>query len=386
MPPRARLTAKLAGLAVAAMVLVGCGSNDTLPPAELQSFEPTLELERIWDQSLAGYDEQLLTFTPAVNGDEVFAVDHEGFVAALDKNNGDVRWEVELDLAVSAGLGVDDDQLYLGLFDGRVLALSQQDGSEVWQARVSSEVLAAPQSRAGLVVVQTIDGKIFGLDASSGQQRWVYSRAQPALSLRGTATPLVTTDITFAGFASGDVVALSNTNGGVIWERKVGVPAGRTELERLVDIDGGFVLDDGVLYSVGYQGQLVALDPATGRDAWAKPVSSLRQPVTGYSNVYVATAEGDVMAYSLQNQAVVWRQEGLQRRALGGLSAFNGALVVGDFEGYVHFLSMVDGKFMARIRPDSDGVRATPLVDQDKVYILGNGGELSAWRVREANN
>src|SRR5690606_39120012 len=95
-PPRARLTAKLAGLAVAAMVLVGCGSNDTLPPAELQSFEPTLELERIWDQSLDGYDEQLLTFTPAVNGDELFAVDHEGFVAALDKNNGDVRWEVEL--------------------------------------------------------------------------------------------------------------------------------------------------------------------------------------------------------------------------------------------------------------------------------------------------
>lgn len=365
--------------------LVGCSSNEKkqLPPAELQRFEPQLSLERLWSRSTGGYNEKLLSFVPAVVGDRIYVADAEGDVLALRLSDGRVLWKQDLDQDVSAAVGADGRHLYLGLSDGRLLALSQDDGSEVWSAQLTSEMLAPPQAEAGLVVVQTIDGKLFGLEADSGRQRWVHVSAQPVLSLRGTSTPLMTAEATFAGFDNGEVVAIDNRTGTVFWSRRVGVPTGRTELERLVDIDGGFVLNNGVLYTVGYQGQLVALDAASGRELWTKPASSLRAPVLGYSNVYVVGAEGEVIAYGINNQATVWRQDGLARRGLGAPAIYERALVVGDFEGYVHFLSQVDGQFLARIRPDSDGVRSRPLVHNGVLYILGNGGELSAWRIRE---
>lgn len=372
-------------LCLAMLGLGGCSSTEKIEPAELQSFTPEIELKKLWDENVGGYDEKLLMFAPAIVGERIFAMGHEGNVVALNLANGKELWEQELDADASGGLGADRRNLYLSLFDGRVVALSQEDGEQVWEAKLSSEALAPPQSNGNLVVVQTIDGKLFGLDASSGTQRWVYSSTAPALSLRGSATPLVTAELTYGGFANGDVVAIENRSGGVVWQRKVGVPTGRTELERLVDIDGGLVLDGGVLYTVGYQGKVAALDPISGRELWSKPASSLRIPATAYSNLYYVADDGDVVALNKSSQAVVWRQEGLKHRDLGAPAAFRDLVAVGDFEGYVHFLSQDDGRFVARIRPDSDGVRSQPLFDNGVVYILGNGGELSAWRILESN-
>lgn len=372
-------------LCIAVLGLAGCSSTEKVEPAKLHSIKPEIELKRVWSTSVGGYDGKLLTFSPVIVGDRLFALGHKGNVVALNLADGKKVWQKKLKVDASGGLGADQRNVYLALFDGRVMALDQTDGQVVWEGRVSSEALAPPQSNGRLVAVQTIDGKLFGLDATSGEQRWVYSSTSPALSLRGSATPLVLPEVTYAGFANGDVVAVENRSGGVLWQRKVGVPTGRTELERLVDIDGGLLLDDGLLYTVGYQSKVAALDGVNGREVWSKPSSSLRIPTSGYSNLYYVTDEDDVVALSKSSQAVVWRQEGLKHRSLGGPAAFMDLVAVGDFEGYVHFLSQVDGRFVARIRPDSEGVRSQPLYANGVIYILGNDGKLSAWRVLEPN-
>jgi len=372
-------------LCIAVLGLTGCSSTEKVEPAKLHSIKPEIELKKLWGVNVGGYDGKLLTFSPVIVGDRLFALGHQGNVVALNVANGKKVWEQKLKVSASGGLGADQRHVYLALFDGRVIALDQTDGQVVWEGRVSSEALAPPQSNGRLVVVQTIDGKLFGLEATSGTQRWVYSSASPALSLRGSATPLIMNELTYAGFANGDVVAIENRSGGTIWQRKVGVPTGRTELERLVDIDGGILLDNGVLYTVGYQSKVAALDGVSGRELWSKPASSLRIPTSGYSNLYYVTDEDDVVALSKNSQAVVWSQEGLKHRALGEPAAFLDLVAVGDFEGYVHFLSQVDGRFVARLRPDSEGVRSQPLYANGVIYILGNDGKLSAWRVLESN-
>jgi outer membrane protein assembly factor BamB len=371
-----------AWLLLALVGLAGCSTAEKVEPAKLEPISPEVNVVELWNQRVGGYGGQLLKYAPVISGDQLFVVGHDGLVAALNKANGRTAWSRNLRLPISAGLGADQRHLYLAVFDGRVIALNREDGTQVWEARVSSEVLAPPQSNGSLVVAQTIDGKLFGLDADSGTQRWRYDSVQPVLTIRGTATPLVTPELTFAGFANGDVVALDSVSGGALWERKVGVPTGRTELERLVDIDGGFVLESGALFTVGYQSKLVALDARSGQEIWSKPASSLRKPVIGYSNVYVAGSDGDVIATNAVNQAVVWRQEGLKHRALSAPAVFQNTLMVGDFEGYMHFLALDDGRFMARIRPDTQGMRSQPVVENGVVYILGNSGRLSAWRIR----
>lgn len=372
-------------LCLALLGLTGCSSTEKVEPAKLHSIKPEIELKRLWNVNVGGYDGKLLTFSPVIVEDRIFALGHKGNVVALNLANGKKIWEQKLKAEASSGLGADRQHLYLALFDGRVIALDQADGQVVWEGRVSSEALAPPQSNGRLVAVQTIDGKLFGLEADTGAQRWVYSSASPTLSLRGSATPLIIREVTYAGFANGDVVAIENRTGGTVWQRKVGVPTGRTELERLVDIDGGLLLDDGVLYTVGYQSKVAALDAVNGRELWSKPASSLRTPASGYSNLYYVADDGDVVALSKASQADVWRQEGLKHRALGEPAAFLDLIAVGDFEGYVHFLSQLDGRFVARIRPDSKGVRSQPLYANGVIFILGNDGKLSAWRVLESN-
>lgn len=368
-------------LAAMSVALVACSSNDDieLMPAELVDFDSRIELDVLWSDNVgAGSNGQYMLLNPGVFGERVYATDSEGQVTAYNRQDGDDLWETELDLPVSGGVGAGAEHVLVGTYTGKVVALASADGRELWRAQLSSEVLSAPQTNGKVVVVQASDGNLFGLDATDGKQLWLYDNAIPALTLRGTAQPLLVDSVVYAGFASGKILALNAADGTLMWEQRVGVAQGRSELERVVDVDGAPILVDDILYSASYQGRLVAVNRSTGRGIWSIDESTHTDLAAGNGNIYLVSADGNVRAYGAVSGQLVWENDQLLRRRLGAPQTFGNYLAVGDFEGYLHILDQSSGEFVARRKVDSDGLRA-PMHSVDGVlYVQGNGAELEA--------
>lgn len=376
---------KHAALLALAILAAGCSSNSKkeLPPAELTSFNEEVVLQKQWSRSIGdGQGKTYNMLVPAVEGSHIYAADVTGVVMAMDRMNGDVQWKKDLELPVSGAIGVGYGMVMLGTLQGEVVALDASTGEEKWRSRVTSEVLAPPATNGDVVVVQTQDDRLIGLDASTGDQRWVYDSTPAVLSLRGTGAPLVTNHLAIAGLSTGKIVALDTQNGVPVWEQRVAIAQGRSELERIVDIDGGLLLSGGNLYVTSYQGRMAALELETGRVLWQRDASSYAGLAQGFGNVYVSLASGTVEGVDERSTTALWSNESLARRQLSAPEVFSSYVAVGDMEGYLHLLSQVDGRFVGRTRIDSDGLRARPLVVGDMIYVFGNSGKLEALTIR----
>ncbi len=271
---------KHAALLALALAVVGCSSNSKkeLPPAELTDFKEEVVLSKQWSRSVGdGQGDLYNLLEPAVDGSTIYAASAEGRVMAIQRETGDVLWKKDLERPVSGGVGVGYGLVLVGTLRGDVIALDEATGKKKWTKRVNSEVLSAPATNGDVVVVQTQDDKLIGLDAASGDQRWIYESTVPVLTLRGTGAPLIAGNMALAGLASGKVVAVDVQRGLPIWEQRVAIPQGRSELDRVVDIDGGLLLSGDTLYVVSYQGRAAALDVNSGRLLWQREASRLRR-------------------------------------------------------------------------------------------------------------
>lgn len=368
-------------------LLAGCAGKQEetrYSPKELQRFEASAELKRDWRQRAGrGLGRAAYPISPALDGEAIFAADEHGRVMAFAADSGQQRWRTELDVGVSSGLSAVAGHVYLGTRNGEVLALNQANGDIAWRARVSSEVLAPPQPSQQLIVVQSVDGTVTALDRQSGQERWVYSASQPSLTLRGTGTPTVIDPVTFAGFANGRLVTLDNRNGQPLWERRIAMSQGRSEIERMVDLSGQPVLTpDGRLFVTSYNGRLAALDAANGDVLWQRELSSHLTPVLVGDRLLTVNEMSHVLAFDAHSGEELWRNRDLQNRQLTAPAFADGNLVVGDFEGYLHLIDIQSGRFTARTRVDSSGISVRPLTDYRRIYVLANDGRLEALDIR----
>ncbi len=376
---------KHAALLALALLAAGCSSNSKkeLPPAELTDFKEEVVLQKQWSRSIGdGQGETYNMLVPAVEGEHIFAADVTGVVMSLDRNNGDVVWKQDLELPVSGAVGVGYGLVMLGTLRGDVVALDSATGEKKWEAKVTSEVLAPPASNGDVVVVQTQDDRVIGLDAATGAQRWQYDSTPAVLTLRGTGAPLATNRLAIAGLSTGKVVALDISNGVPVWEARVAVPQGRSELDRVVDIDGGLLLSGGTLYVASYQGRMAGIDLESGRVLWQRDASSYAGVAQGFGSVYISLASGTVEGVDERSTTALWSNDSLARRQLSAPEVFSSYVAVGDMEGYVHLLSQVDGRFVGRERIDSDGLRARPLVVENTLYLYGNSGKLVALTIK----
>jgi outer membrane protein assembly factor BamB len=356
------------------------GEDNAEPPAKLEKLQDPVALKRLWSARIGvGYDSQFVRLVPAVSDEYLLAADRKGRVAAYAAGSGKRLWEIRTDAPISAGPGVGDDLVLLGTSDARILALALEDGELLWETNVSSEVLSVPQIDRGVVVVQSIDGNVTGLDAADGRQLWIYDRDVPVLTLRGTSTPAVGYGAVIAGFASGKVAALTIDQGFVAWETSVAVPKGRSEIERMVDIDGDPVIMGGAVYVVTYQGRVAVIDAQSGNLGWTRDLSSYAGLGVDFAQVYITDQDSNVWALTRDSGGSVWKQDKLSNRSLTAPTPINNYVAVGDFEGYVHLLSRYDGHIAGRIKIDSKGVSARPLVVGDVMYVYGNGGTLAAY-------
>ncbi|GAB6386709.1 outer membrane protein assembly factor BamB [Stutzerimonas marianensis] len=379
---------KTAALLSLAILAAGCSSNDTKEPepAELVKFDAEVELKTEWSRSIGdGQGETYNLLTPAVYGDEIFAADNEGLIVAMDRLTGKVNWKKDLDVPVSGGVGAGYGLILVGTLRGEVIALDVSNGEERWRSQVGSEVLSAPAVNGDVVAVQTQDDRVLALEIDTGTQRWSYESSPAVLTLRGTSAPLLTNQLVVAGLSTGKVVALDTRGGLPVWEQRIAIPQGRSELERVVDIDGGLLLSGGTLYVASFQGRAAALELESGRILWQRDASTSAGVALGYGSVYVSQADGTVLGIDERSTTVLWSNDSLARRGLSGPEVFSSYVTVGDKEGYLHLLSQVDGRFVARTRIDSDGLRVSPVAEGDWLYVFGNGGKLVALTIRQAD-
>jgi outer membrane protein assembly factor BamB len=397
-------------LVLAAGLMSGCawfswvpfvGGGDeaptTLEPAALTRFDEEVRVQQQWSRKIGnGLGTKFLQMQPAVAGDRVFAADGYGHVEALDRFSGKRVWSTRIGPNprgglgrlnffnrrdpswVTGGVGVAHGYVLIGTGRGEVVALSAADGGEVWRVRVGSEVLAPPIGGARLVFVQTIDGRLLALERDDGRVRWVFDNPVPVLTLRGTSTPVFSGGIVYAGFANGMVAAIRAENGEPIWQHRVMLPEGRSELDRMVDVDSTPVLSGGILYVVSYQGRMKALRASDGSLLWEQEMSSYLDLAEGYRQVYVIDDTDVVKAIDQPTAEASWRQEGLLLRRLSSPVAFSNYLVMADGEGYLHVLAQSDGRFLGRRKVGGKGVRSRPVVADNEFYVLTNNGSLQA--------
>lgn len=368
-------------------LLGGCGTwfggAEVEPPAELQDLDPQQRIQprEVWSRDVgAGTGQRHLGLRPWVEAGRVYVADSKGKVQVLEAGDGQAIWSLDVDAPLSGGPGVGAGLVLLGTSDAELIALDEETGAERWRSRVSSEILAAPAAAAGVVVVHTIDGKLIGLDAADGKERWRYEREVPVLSLRGSAAPVISGNLVYCGLAGGKLLALDLDSGLPVWEASISVPSGRSELERMVDIDGDPLLYDSSIYVATYQGEVAAIGEASGTLLWRRKLSSYNGMAADWRQVYVSDDQGHVWALDTATGSARWRQEALYNRRLSAPAVLGDYVVVGDFEGYLHWLSTDDGSIVGRTRVGSDPIGAAPRAANDMLYVLGDGGDLSAFR------
>jgi len=385
LPPWARAAVLAVVVGVLALPNAACsvfgGDDDEPQPAELVKFKPTIRIKKVWSAGLGGDSELLrLALQPASDGARVFAAAHDGKVSAFDAVKGKRLWRQKTKLQLSGGPATDGEVVVVGSSNGEVVALDAADGRQRWRTNVSSEVLAAPAIAGNVALVRTVDGKLAALDLADGQQRWFVQQAMPRLTVRGTGSPIVIRDTVYCGFDNGKLASYSLADGSVGWEVLLDPPAGRNEVERLADINSTIRSIGDDLYVVGYRGQLAAVAAESGQVLWSRDVRSYEGLSVDLQNVYVSGADSDLWAMSRQTGTDLWHNEILSLRDISGPTAYKNSVVVGDFEGYVHFFDASTGELQARVRAGGDRITSPPVVVSEMLYVQTDGGDLAAFR------
>lgn len=355
-----------------------------LPPTELTEFTPEFEPKIVWSANTGGSDDDYIRDLAAwIQGEMIVAIDYEGEVSSYDVQTGRRLWEADLDVPVTTGPGGGEGLIIIGTQYGDILALDEKSGELKWQVKLSSEVLAPPKAEMGVVVVRTSDGGLTGLSTTDGHILWEYQTTVPLLSLRGASAPVLADDKVIAGFANGKLAALLIVDGTIVWEQNVAVARGRTEMDRLVDIDADPIVVDGIVYAVAYHGQLAAYNLDNGQKLWSREMSSRKgMDVAPGEAIYISDEDDYVWSVQDGSGDALWRQTRLLRRKISAPINAGDHILVGDFEGYVHWISREDGRFVARKEIADGAIRSKPIVKDELVFITGTDGSLTALRVQ----
>jgi outer membrane protein assembly factor BamB len=356
------------------------GSRPAAKPAPLVAITPTAQPRVAWQANVGEADRSV--FFPAVTGSTVYAANAAGQIVGFDIKSGKQVARINAAQRLSGGVAANGSLIMVGTSKGEVLAFDAS-GKVLWKAQLSGEVLAPAAIEGTLVVVRAGDGRIYGLDALDGKRRWIYQRTTPALSLRNYSGVVLERGAIFAGFPAGRLVALAASTGNVGWDSVVALPRGTTELERVADVIGLPVVDGDRVCAVAYQGRVACFDTQSGTTIWAREVSSIAGLDADHRGVYIVDDKNAVVALDKSNGASLWNQDKLAGRGVSAPLAFGRFIVVGDFEGYVHFLSREDGSFAARIATDGSAIGAPPVaLDGATVLVQTRKGGLLAITVQ----
>jgi len=403
---------RIALICLMALTLNGCSTvkgwfgghkNTASEPAELKKMTNAIAVKRIWSTGIGDGEEKLwLRQKPAVLGNKVYVVDDGGHVRALDAMSGKVVWETKAiemrssgsrlffwrkhstETGLTSSVGIGTGIVVVGGRNGEVIALDAETGSKKWSAKITSEVISTPLVVDDRVIIRGGDGRVFGFDIADGTRKWVFDRALPTLSVRGNGSPVPGAGVIYVGYEDGTVVMLRTADGLQGWEQAVADPDGRTELDRVADVDGEIQVGSDAVFATSYHGQSMALSLNNGRPIWSRDIGSYGGLAMNDTTIIIADKQGVVHGLSRADGSGTWKQEGLQRRMLTTPVIQGNYAVVGDLEGYLHWMKIDTGEIVARVRVQSAYLRGTPVISPEGVlYALTAEGELAAYKLEQ---
>lgn len=379
---------RIVSLTAAALLLTSCGifgdKDKELKPKELVRFQQTLKIKKLWTAKAGGKSEFLrVALRPAGDGNRIYVASYDGVVSAFDLQSGKRVWQNKLKTELSSGPGVGEGRVVVVSRDGFAIALEADTGELQWRADIDGESLARPIISGESVVLQTIDNRMRAVSVYDGRQRWVLEQSTPSLTVRGSADPVLVGNIAIGGFDNGRLVAADLTTGDVVWESLLSPPKGRSDLDRLSDIDGSIAVVGQDVYASGYQGRLAALASESGQVLWTREISSHEGVSADWNSVYTVSAAGEIIALTRRDGAEAWRNSDLLRREPTLPVPFHTTVAVGDLEGYVHFFSNLNGTPVARIKLGGAAISSAPVVLANRLYVQSDSGSVAAYEVVE---
>ena len=370
--------------ACALLILAACSKDkDVDQPAKLTEFNATIKAERVWTASVPdkGAKPLRLGLGLSVDGNRVYAAGRKGEVAAFDLQSGRSLWRTKTKLALSGGPGFGAGLVVVGSTFGDLVALNSADGAIRWKMRLNGEVLSAPAVSEHLIAIRTVDGKLHGISPKDGKELWAQEQQVPRLSLRGTASPVMTGDLVLSGFDNGKVAAINVSDGSVAWETTIAPAHGKTELERMDDVDSTVRVSGADVYAIGFQGRISMLALDTGQTWWSHDASSFRPLGLDETSIYISTSDGEVVALRRRTGTELWRQKALLHRRLSAAVEADTAIVTGDYQGYVHWLDKATGALAARASTGKVRISNSPVVVGNMVLVINDAGKISAFRM-----
>lgn len=370
-------------LVAATILLTACSSLNPFSskaprnvPAPLVEFKQTMVLRTAWSANVGKSDDYV--FSPALVGDKLYVASADGTVASFDAVSGKSLWRINAGVGLTAGVGSDGTSVVVAGTDGVILSFDAANGKSLWKSQASSEVLSAPAVGRGMVVVRSLDNRLVGLDAETGVRRWFLQRTAPALTLRAAPGIVIADGNAYVALPAGRMLAVSLLNGAVRWEAAVAEPRGATELERVVDVSGTPVMTGRDICAATYQGRIACIDSTNGALRWARELSAEVGAGIDERFVFAADERGNLLALTRDSGASQWRNSALSWRRLSAPVSFGRAVVVGDREGYLHFLSREEGSMIARVATDGSAIKSTPVVSGSSLIVQTQAGELLA--------
>ncbi|MDQ7075060.1 MAG: outer membrane protein assembly factor BamB [Gammaproteobacteria bacterium] len=359
--------------------LAGCANEPINPPSALLKLEPKVGFKLLWSaEAGSAINKKFIRLNPYASGDRLFTAVPSGRVTAFDRMTGKLMWRVDLNVPLSAGVGGGEGALYVASQDGVVIALDPKQGAELWRVSLNNEVLSAPVPSLGRVIVRTVDGSILALKAESGGVIWRYSQPVPPLTLRGTSRPVPVAGGLVSALDNGKVIALDLEQGRPFWETVVSRSQGISELDRLVDLDAELLVEKGLIFVAGYQGNLALLSLEQGQILWSKAFSTSTGMAFKAEKLFINSDQDEISALNARDGRVVWQQDKLKFRQLTAPVLIGDSLAVADAEGYLHLLSLADGRLLARYKFDDYGLLITPLVVGETLYVQTRAGTVYA--------
>lgn len=362
---------KLITLSLMVLTLISCGGavDNATPPAELVEFKESHELKLLHEIEYGTTASQYSRISPLELKTEIVFSDAKGQVTVFDKSDFSIRWQKKFEAGYTSAIGGNESLYLLGTRAGEVIAIDATSGNVNWQVKVSSEVLTRPVISKKHVIVKTTDGKLTALNMQSGKQAWVYQREVPALSVRGNSVPSLIQDKLITGLDNGKLVVINVDTGLLFWEKTIAIPRGRSEMERLVDLDADLVINNNVIYIAGFQGKVVALDLSSGGFLWSKKMSVTKNMTLGNNRLYVTDDNSHVWALDATTGATVWKQTDFSSRKLTSPVVMGDNLLLADYQGYLHVIAKADGHQLSRLQIDDGGIDVNPIVIGNKIYL-----------------
>ena len=376
--------------------LMACSSTDEEDEktkiADLPEIKQQFEPKVVWHESVGGVSSYFSRLKPMVAYNTVFSASRDGDVYAYDVLNGKEKWHSDLsDLEhkrgffdskksamLSGGVTVGENKVFIGSENGKLYALDAKNGDLVWQRTVKGEIIAKPAVDSGMVVVNTVSGLTEAFNSTDGKQEWVIEQEVPPLSLRGTSAPVIASGGVLIGSASGELKVFILASGQEGWTAQIGEASGSTELDRVIDVDSSAVIFGDKIYAIASRGNLSAIDLRSGRIIWKRQFSSYRSIAIDGNNIFITDVKGHVYSLDRINGLEQWSQLSLTNRNVTGPVVMGNYVVVGDFEGYLHWLNKDTGEIVAQHNVDGSGVYATPVVVDGVLYAQSRDGDLEA--------